>query len=160
MPDASAADLRAAVAHATPGLLALPDPHRRPAPDAWSPAETLGHLVDSATVNYGRVVRGAAGGPLVFDGYDQDAWVAAGRYADADWPALVALWQALNEQLARVVGGIPGDVLDRPQLRHSLHLTAWRPVTARQAATLRYVVDDYTGHLRHHLAIIDPALAG
>ena len=150
--------LRAAVAHATPGLLALADPFARPAPEKWSPAETIGHLVDSALNNYARVVRGAAGGPLVFDGYDQEAWVERGRYAEADWPGLVALWRSLNEQFARVVDGIPDAVLDRPQIRHSLHLTAWKTVPARQSATLRYVVDDYTGHLRHHLALVDPAL--
>lgn len=158
MPDPSADSLRAAVAHATPGLLALADPVARPAPEKWSPAETVGHLVDSAINNYGRIVRAAHGGPLVFEGYDQDAWVRRGRYAEAEWPALVALWRSLNEQLARAVDGIADGVLDRPQIRHSLHLTAWRTVPAREAATLRYVVDDYTGHLRHHLRAVDPEL--
>lgn len=83
--------LRVAVDHAEPVLLTRSDPFAPSAPGAWSPAETLGHLLDSATNNYARIVRAAAGGGLVFDRYDQDEWVRAGRYSEADWPDLVAL---------------------------------------------------------------------
>lgn len=149
--------LRQSVAHAVPRLLAHATPGRRPDPERWSPAETLGHLVDSALVNHGRLVRGPSEG-LVFEGYDQDAWVEAARYAEAPWPDLVALWRLLNEGLARLLDAIPDDVLDREHAAHSLDRTAWQPVPADRPATLRDVADDYVGHLRHHLRRIDPAL--
>ena len=154
----AAAPLRATLAHAAPRLRALAEPARRPAPEAWSPQEAVGHLVDSAVVNTARVVRASLGAPLVFEGYDQDAWVRAGRYAEADWPALVGLWRALNEHLARVLDGIPPEALDRPHRPHSLHRMAWRLVPEDQPATLRYLVEDYVGHLQHHLRSISPDL--
>ncbi|MEL6615758.1 MAG: DinB family protein [Bacteroidota bacterium] len=155
----TAADrLRATLVHAEPRLLALANPATRPATEAWSPQEVVGHLVDSAVNNVARIVRGALGAPLVFEGYDQDAWVEAGRYATADWPALVGLWRGLNEQIARTVDGIAPEALDRPHAEHSLDRIAWRVVPPDEPVTLRYIVDDYVGHLRHHLAAIDPAL--
>ena len=94
----------------------------------------------------------------MFDGYDQERWVAAGRHADADWPDLVALWRLYNGLIARVLEAVPPDALDRPHAEHSLDRMAWRRVPRGQPATLRYLADDYVGHLRHHLAIIGPAL--
>ena len=133
-------------------------PEITPRPGAWSPKEVVGHLVDSAVVNTARFVRAGGGAPLVFEGYDQDGWVRAGRYAEADWADLVALWRLLNEQLARTLGGLADDVLDRPYHPHSLHRIAWQTLPEGQPATLRYFVSDYVGHLRHHLRAISPAL--
>lgn len=151
---ALAASLERAVAAARPALERLPDPAVRPRPGAWSPAEVLGHLVDSAVVNYARFVRASSMDDLVLEGYDQDAWVAAGRYASADWPALVALWAALNLQLARLVAGLDSRDLQRPRARHTLDRVAWQTVPASEPATLTYLVEDYVGHLKHHLAAI------
>lgn len=157
----TAADrLRATLAHAEPRLLAIEAPATRPAPEAWSPQEVVGHLVDSAVVNYARVVRGALGAPLVFEGYDQDAWVEAGRYARADWPALVGLWRGLNEQIARVADGIAPEALGREHADHSLDRIAWRVVPPDEPVTLHILLDDYVDHLRHHLRAIDAGLLG
>ena len=147
-----------AVAHAAPRLLVLESPEKTPAPGKWSPKEVIGHLVDSATNNTARFVRASLGAPLVFDGYDQDAWVKAGSYEGADWADLVALWRLQNEHLARVLEGIPEDVLDREHHPHALHRIAWRLVSEDKPATLRYFVDDYVGHLRHHLRSLSPDL--
>jgi hypothetical protein len=43
--------------------------------------EILGHLIDSAANNIQRFVRAAAADPLVFPGYDQNAWVAMNAVA-------------------------------------------------------------------------------
>ena len=141
-----------------PRLLAMDAPAVRPAPGRWSPQEIVGHLVDSAVVNHARIVRASLGAGMEFEGYDQDAWVRAGRYAEADWPALVALWQGLNAQIARVLDGIAPDTLDRPHAAHSLDRTAWERVPSTESATLRGLADDYVGHLCHRLAAIAPSL--
>ena len=152
--------LRATAARAAPRLLALPRPATRPAPEAWSPQEVVGHLVDSAVVNTARVVRASLGGGLVFEGYDQDGWVRAGRYGGAHWPALVGLWRGLNEHLAAVIEGVSPEAMGRPQHPHSLHRTAWQTVPEGEPTTLGYVASDYLGHLRHHLRAIHPDLVG
>ena len=50
------------------------------------------------------------------------------------------------------------DTLDREHHPHSLHRIAWQTVPEDQPATLRYFVDDYVGHLRHHLRALSPDL--
>ena len=151
--------LRRSVDHAAPRLLALDAPGRRPGPQRWAPAETVGHLVDSAANNHGRFVRAGCGGGLSFDGYDQDGWVEAGRYRGADWPDLVTLWALYNRQLARVLDGVPAAVLDRPYREHSIaRLHGLMALDNAEVLTLRAQADSYVDHLRRHLAIIDPAL--
>jgi len=148
-----AARLRAVIAAAEPRLLALDAAAsaRRPAPDAWSPREIVGHLIDSASHNHHRFVRARWQDDLVFDGYAQDAWVDAQAYASADWPELVALWALYNRHVARVMTATPEAVRTRPHARHALDRIAWRPVPADQPATLDYFMADYVGHLEHHL---------
>lgn len=161
-----AARLRAVVDAAEPRLLALEAldaaaTARRPAPGAWSPREIVGHLIDSASHNHQRFVRARWQDDLVFDGYAQDAWVDAQRYADADWRELVALWALYNRHVARVMAATPEPVRTREHARHALDRIAWRPVPADRPATLDYFMADYVGHLEHHLRQIlgdDPAL--
>ncbi len=82
-----AEDLRRAVNDALPALRAIDEQAsaRAPAPGKWCPREVLGHLIDSASNNHQRFVRVRFQDDLVFEGYDQDAWVAAQRYREASW---------------------------------------------------------------------------
>lgn len=121
------------------------------APGKWSPAEIVGHLVDSASNNHQRFVRARFQDTLVFPGYEQDAWVAAQAYRDAPWAETVALWRSFNLHLARVMEATPEDQLTRPRAEHNLHRIAWKTVPEDQPTTLAYFMDDYVGHLEHHL---------
>lgn len=151
---ACATRLRAAVDAATPRLLALSDDaiRHRAAPGRWSPAEVIGHLVDSASNNHQRFVRAADQNDLVFAGYAQDAWVSRQQYQTAPWEDLVALWQLYNRQLARLMTATPAEVRTRLHQRHSLHRVAFRPVPENRSTTLDYFMNDYVDHLEHHLA--------
>lgn len=153
--------LRTTVTAAAATLLTISDDAsaRRPAPGKWSAREILGHLIDSAANNHRRFVRAENQPDLVFDGYDQEAWVQRQGYAEAPWPELVTLWRVYNLHLARVMTLIPAEVRERPHRRHNLHEVAWRPVPPDQPATLDYFMADYVDHLRHHLAQI-AALTG
>jgi hypothetical protein len=155
-------DLEATVARVAPRLLEIDDASaaRRPAPGAWSPKEIVGHLIDSAANNHQRFVRARWQPDLVFDGYDQNAWVTAQRYQDAPWPQLVSLWRDLNLHLARVMSGVPDDVRLREHTRHNLDRIAFRTVPAERAATLDYFMRDYVEHLHHHLRQIAALLPG
>jgi DinB superfamily len=147
-------ELRQAVEGATPKLLALGDKSAiRPAPGKWSPREIIGHLIDSASNNHQRFVRGQLQDDLVFPGYAQDDWVRIGRYADAPWDELVTLWRAFNLQLARIMEGTPLDVRRRPRERHTLEEIGV-PLAPGEAARLEHIMSDYVVHLNHHLAQI------
>jgi hypothetical protein len=130
----------------------------RPGAGKWSPREIIGHLIDSASNNHGRFVRGQTQDDLVFEGYDQEQWVEAQRYQDVAWPDLVALWSAYNRHLAHVMRSAPATVRARPHTRHSLDRTAFVAVPPGQPATLEYVMEDYVRHLRHHLRQIPGVL--
>ena len=144
-------ELRNAVNSAAPTLLALGDASATPpAPGKWSPREIIGHLVDSAINNYGRIVRGQLQDDLVFPGYAQNEWVRIGRYGDAPWEELVTLWRTINLQLARVMEGTPEDVRRRACERHSLDAIGV-VLMPGEPATLEHVMKDYVGHLQHHL---------
>jgi DinB superfamily len=121
---------------------------RRPAPDAWSPKEVVGHLIDSAANNHQRFVRAQQADALTMPGYEQDHWVAAQGYQDADWPHLVTLWSHLNLHLADVMARIPPGKYAVPCV-----------IDGSTPVTLEFVVIDYLRHLRHHMAQIRERLS-
>jgi DinB superfamily len=147
-------ELRQAVEDATPKLLALGAKSAvRPAPGKWSPREIIGHLIDSASNNHQRFVRGQLQDDLVFAGYAQDDWVRIGQYADAPWDELVTLWRTFNLQLARVMEGTPQEMRRRPRDRHTFEEIGV-PLPPGEAACLDHIMSDYVVHLNHHLAQI------
>ena len=119
--------------------------------ESWSRKEELGHLIDSALNNHQRFVRAQLQDELIFPGYEQDAWVSVQAYQQAPWVELVHLWAALNRHLSHLVEQIPDTVLIRPVTKHNFHEIAWKPMTQEDVVTLAWFVDDYTGHLVHHL---------
>jgi hypothetical protein len=104
---------------------------RRPLPHKWCAREILGHLIDSAANNHRRFIQGQSDESKTYEGYAQDEWVARGRYADAPWSDLLTLWRAYNLQLARVIEAMPEETL--------------------QSERMRFLVEDYVRHMRHHL---------
>jgi hypothetical protein len=150
-------ELRDAVERATPRLLALGERSgERRRPDSWSNREIIGHLIDSASNNHQRFLRGQFQDDLVFPGYEQDDWVKAGRYHEAPWEELVSLWRAFNLQIARVMEAVPEDVRLRQRARHNLDQIGFKTVPQSEPATLDYLMRDYVRHLEHHLAQILP----
>ncbi|WP_298738567.1 DinB family protein [uncultured Chitinophaga sp.] len=111
----------------------------RPAPGKWSKKEIIGHLIDSALNNHQRFVR-AQQGPIEMPGYDQNFWVEAQGYQDADWETLVLVWATINGNLARVMQLIPAEALQQ-----TCRIGNHEPVT------LEFLVTDYLDHFKHHL---------
>jgi hypothetical protein len=142
-PAAIAADLHSAV-DAGVEIFRRVDETRtaeRPASGGWCAREILGHLVDSACNNHRRFIVGQSAGPVVFDGYDGDAWVARQRYAEVPFREIVALWCAYNRHLAHVIAAAPAETL------------AHRGPSPDGSGevTLGFLMEDYVVHLRHHL---------
>jgi hypothetical protein len=117
----------------------------RPAPDRWTIKEVLGHLIDSAANNHQRFVRAQLTDELKFPKYEQNEWVSAQRYDDADWQDLVSLWVHYNQHLAHIIRNVKDEAL-------SVRCTIgdYAPVT------LQFVIEDYVAHLRHHLGKLAP----
>jgi hypothetical protein len=124
---------------------------QKPAPDKWSKKEILGHLIDSASNNHKRFVLAQYKDDLIFDGYEQDKWVEAQKYNEADWEFLISLWIMLNSHIVHIMSSTPFDVLTKKHKNHNLHQIAWKTVPENEETTLEYFYQDYIGHLRHHL---------
>lgn len=111
----------------------------RPAPDAWTLKEIVGHLIDSAGNNHQRFVRLQFGDLDPFPIYVAEPWVAAQRYAEADWTTLALLWESYNDLLLHVIQGIPEAALGN----------VWQHPDGPK--TLEFLVRDYYPHLRLHV---------
>ena len=133
--------LAAVVARHLPRLQAISEERaaHKPAPQVWSAKQVLGHLIDSGVNNHARFVRAGAEDGLALPGYDQDAWVEAGGYAERDWAEVLALWTAYQTQIAHVIGG-----LTPAQRAHRLSIGG-------EAITLDFLATDYVRHQLHHL---------
>ncbi len=119
-----------------------PDLIYKPHPARWSKQETLGHLVDSALHNWQRLANVQfAPQPFRYEPYSQDSLVRVNRYQQLPAAEILALWEALNRQLVRVLEAVPEADLD---------LVAVHAGSGQQY-TLRELAADYVAHLKHHL---------
>jgi len=96
---------------------------------------------------------------FVFPGYDQDEWVAAQRFQDADWVTLLELWRTFNLHLADLMEHTPAATRKKAYIRHNLDQIGFRPMKAGNPATLDWFMEDYVEHFKHHLKQIDALLA-
>src|ERR1700744_2713641 len=112
----------------------------KPSPEKWSKKEILGHLIDSAQINLQRFVRCTymEGFKLV---YEQEEWVRAAHYQQADVIEVSALWKLLNQQIVRVLADYPAErtqvMCDNSRFGQSFH-------------TIEWIAQDYIVHLKHH----------
>src|ERR1043165_4573405 len=66
-----------------------------PAPGKWSGKQVMGHLIDSATNNHHRFVRGQFE-TLPRISYKQDEWNACSYYQEIHADKLIRFWEAYN----------------------------------------------------------------
>ncbi|MEW5774603.1 MAG: DinB family protein [Thermodesulfobacteriota bacterium] len=120
--------------------------HVRVAPDAWTLAEIVGHLIDSAGNNHQRFVRLSFGSLEGFPGYEAEQWVRAQGYDRCDFRKLCALWLGYNELLLHLAGTLPRDAMGN----------AWSGPEG--PVTLGFLLEDYYRHLRLHTERYDARL--
>jgi hypothetical protein len=116
-------------------------------PDVWSVKEILGHLIDSASNNHQRFVRGQLASELSFPGYEQNAWIATQDYQARPWPEVVDLWVLFNHHLAHVIRRIPVAAAIVPCR-----------IGTNEAISLSAMAEAYVAHVRHHLEQIKERL--
>jgi len=134
--------LRALLNEVPPRLSKLPlsQVELKPSPVKWSPKEELGHLLDSAANNHQRIVRTQLEDEPKMPSYDGNAWVKLHKYQHRDWPEMIELWHALNQQLLAAAEAVPDPAWPRTcTIADSLPLT------------LKFVFEDYVDHMVHHL---------
>ncbi|NYF78223.1 DinB family protein [Granulicella arctica] len=114
-----------------------------PAEGKWSAKETMGHLVDSAVNNLQRIVRLEVALDSELEvraqGYEQDGWVRAQRYADKEWSQVLELWRTLNEHI--------GWTMRQVSREHLARICAF-PDTQ---VTMGFLMEDYIAHIEYHL---------
>jgi len=142
MPEQLALTLQQTVDREAAALRAIPELEAsvKPAADVWSKKEELGHLIDSATNNHVRFVRAALEPEFRGPSYEQNAWVSLHGYHEMPWADLIDFWQRYNLFLAGLVGRIPGLLLEVNCV-----------IGDSAPVTLRFLIEDYTLHMQHHL---------
>jgi hypothetical protein len=135
-------ELNATVQAALPQLRALHESAvtHRPAPDRWTIKEVIGHLIDSAANNHQRFVRAQLAEELVFPKYQQNEWVNCQHYNAVDWLELIKFWSLFNQHVTHVIRNA-----DVGKLDVKCSIGDYAPVT------LRFLMEDYVVHLKHHL---------
>ena len=104
----------------------------------WSKKEILGHLIDSATNNHHRFIRGQfENNPEI--SYDQNKWNKFSFYQEMDSQQIINFWTLYNKQLLEIIKRIPIEKLNN-QIRIEDKLV-----------TLEFLIVDYVAHLEHHL---------
>ena len=116
-----------------------PDPGARENGQGWSVKEVLGHLVDSVSNNYQRIVRYVPQGHLSFPPYDQEQNVRRADYPAFDYDRLLALWYAYNLLMLHMLARIPAGDLD-----------STTSVGDKPPVALRQSIPDYFAHMENH----------
>ena len=116
-----------------------PDPNSSRAGDGWSVKEILGHLIDSASNNYQRILRYVPRGELEFPGYDQEECVRRANYRSFEYTNLLDLWYNHNKLLFHLYDNIPQQDLESKI-----------KVGDNPAMTIRSLMADYFAHMKVH----------
>lgn len=112
----------------------------------WSRKQVIGHLIDSASNNHQRFVRGCLQESHEFPAYDQNGNIRVQAPQEADWLLLVSLWASYNRYLAHIIARLP-----ESKLETVCRIGNGNPVT------LGFIAEDYLTHLLHHLRQIGVA---
>lgn len=114
----------------------------RYAPGKWSIKEILGHLTDTERIMAYRLLRIARGDTTPLPGFDENAYVPAGRFDERPLRALTADFRAVRLSSLALVSGLPSASWSRVG-----HASGNR-ISAR---ALAYIL---VGHVAHHLGVL------
>jgi hypothetical protein len=120
---------------------------KRPAPDKWSVTEILAHLGDAEIVTAWRIrlILGAPG--TTIQAYDQDAWVAAGRYSERNPRQCLEVFRAVREANLMVLKSLKPEQWKH----HGMH-------AERGQETIERILHMMAGHDLNHLQQIERIL--
>ena len=108
----------------------------------WSIKEILGHLSDTERIFTYRLLRIARGDATPLSGYDENAYVPAGRFDERPLPMLLAELRAVRLSTAALLEGLPEEAWTRWGEANG------SPITVR---ALAFII---VGHVAHHLGVL------
>jgi hypothetical protein len=114
----------------------------RYAADKWSVKEVLGHLCDVERIFTYRLLRIGRGDATQLPGFDEKAYVPAGKFDQRPLSTLLSEFRAVRLSTIALIGGFPGDAWSRWGEANET------PITARAIA---YII---VGHVAHHLGVL------
>ena len=110
-----------------------------PAPGKWSRKQIIGHLIDSATNNHQRFVRGQFEDKPAIS-YNQEDWNQYSYYSSMDSGQLIGFWEMYNRHLVELIKRIPPDLMQRECT-----------MSDESTWSIAKLFEDYVRHLEHHL---------
>ncbi|HEY0670249.1 MAG TPA: DinB family protein [Sphingobacteriaceae bacterium] len=114
----------------------------KPTPEKWSKKEILGHLIDSATNNHHRFIRGQFENVPVIS-YDQNKWNEFNYYQQIKVDQLIQFWTSYNLQLLELL-----------KLISPTNLKKECNIGGQGNVKIESLFNDYVSHLEHHLGQI------
>jgi hypothetical protein len=114
----------------------------RYAPGKWSIKEILGHLADTERIFMHRLLRIARGDSTPLPGFDENAYVPAGRFDERPLPMLLAELRAVRLSTTALIEGLPDDSWAHRGVANN------QPISAR---ALAFII---VGHWAHHLGVL------
>jgi len=108
----------------------------------WSIKEILGHLCDTERIFTYRLLRIARADATPLAGYDENAYVPAGRFDGRPLPMLLAELRAVRLSTAALLEGLPEEAWARWGEANG------SPITVR---ALAFII---VGHVAHHLGVL------
>lgn len=114
----------------------------RYAPDKWTVAEVLGHVIDTERVFTYRAVAFARGDRTPLPSMDQDVWAAGSNARERTLKSLLEEYQAVRAATIALFGS-----LGEPEL-------AREGIASDNRVTVRGLAWITAGHERHHMKIL------
>lgn len=111
----------------------------RPIESKWSKKEIIGHLIDSATNNHRRFIRGQFEEiPTIT--YHPDQWNKFNYYSQMPGTQIIQFWEMYNMQILSIIRLIPEE---------NLHIKV--NTGGETSFSIAYLFNDYIDHMEHHL---------
>jgi hypothetical protein len=108
----------------------------------WSVKEVIGHLIDSERVFAYRLFRVGRGDATPLAGFDENAYVPAGKFDGRPLSTLLAEFRAVRSSTVALIEGLPAESWTRRGVANS------QPISTR---ALAYII---VGHVAHHLRVL------
>src|SRR5689334_18244327 len=118
------------------------DSLKRYAPGKWSIREMLGHMNDTERIFAYRALRIARGDKTPLAGFEQDDYIAPGKFDARSWPGLIDELEAIRKSNLAMFRGLDEAAWQRTGTASN------NPVSVR---ALAYII---AGHERHHMNVL------